>query len=149
MKNQKDSMIENVELSLPLPRMLQLAGTTQAAEDFTNRWEQLETWGFRVYEVARVVCNWLMLLCLALALAGCGKRAARPVEKSLVHTAVVQPMESVRSDGEASYLALVRFDHETDLSFKVGGILVSIGPSPGTDWDEATPVKAGSVIAEL
>ena len=33
------------------------------------------------------------------------------------------------SDGEASYLALVKFDHETDLSFKVGGILVSIGPA--------------------
>ena len=54
-----------------------------------------------------------------------------------------------RADGEASYLALVRFDHETDLSFKVGGILVSIGPAPGTDWDEGTPVKAGTVLAEL
>ena len=54
-----------------------------------------------------------------------------------------------RADGEASYLALVKFDHETDLSFKVGGILVSIGPAPGTDWDEGTPVKAGTVLAEL
>ena len=44
---------------------------------------------------------------------------------------------------------LVKFDHETDLSFKVGGILVSIGPAPGTDWDEGTPVKAGTVLAEL
>jgi RND family efflux transporter MFP subunit len=46
-------------------------------------------------------------------------------------------------------LALVKFDHETDLSFKVGGILVSVGPVAGTDWDEATPVKAGAVLAEL
>ena len=52
-------------------------------------------------------------------------------------------------DGEASYLALVKFDNETDLSFKVGGILVSIGPAPGTNWDEGTPVKAGTVLAEL
>ena len=44
---------------------------------------------------------------------------------------------------------LVKFDHETDLSFKVGGILVSIGPAAGTDWDEGTPVKAGTVLAEL
>jgi RND family efflux transporter MFP subunit len=58
-------------------------------------------------------------------------------------------MNHVRSDGEASYLAAVRFDHETDLSFKVGGILVSIGPVAGTDWDEGTPVKAGTVLAEL
>ena len=47
-----------------------------------------------------------------------------------MRTAVVESMDNVRSDGEASYLALVKFDHETDLSFKVGGILVSIGPAP-------------------
>ena len=88
-------------------------------------------------------------LTVALVLAGCGKPAARPPEKSLVRTAIVEPMSNVRSDGDASYLAAVRFDHETDLSFKVGGILVGIGPEPGTDWDEATPVKAGVVLAEL
>ena len=93
--------------------------------------------------------NGLTLLCVALALGGCGKPAAKPPEKSLVRTAVVQPMDNVRSDGEASYLAQVKFDHETDLSFKVGGILVSIGPAAGTDWDEGTPVKAGTVLAEL
>jgi RND family efflux transporter MFP subunit len=66
-----------------------------------------------------------------------------------VRTAVVESLDHARSDGEASYLALVRFDHETDLSFKVGGIVVSIGPEPGTDWDEGTPVKAGTTLAEL
>lgn len=91
----------------------------------------------------------LSVLVLALALGGCGKPAARPPEKTLVRTAVVQSMTNANSDGEASYLAAVKFDHETDLSFKVGGILVSIGPEPGTDWDEGTPVKAGTVLAEL
>ncbi len=99
--------------------------------------------------VASLGCNWLALLCVVLALGGCGKPPARPPEKALVRTAVVEPMDHARSDGEASYLALVRFDHETDLSFKVGGILVSIGPEPGTDWDEGTPVKAGTTLAEL
>src|SRR5208283_4801632 len=91
----------------------------------------------------------LTFLCAALVLGGCGKPAARPPEKALVRTAVVQPMDGLGSDGQASYLASVKFDHETDLSFKVGGILVSIGPEPGTDWDEGTPVKAGMVLAEL
>ena len=91
----------------------------------------------------------LALLCVALALGGCGKPAARPPEKSLVRTAVVASMDNVQSDDEASYLAQVKFDHETDLSFKVGGILVGIGPATGTDWDEGTPVKAGMVLAEL
>ncbi len=88
-------------------------------------------------------------LTVTLALTGCGKPAARPPEKSVVRTAVVQPMDSLQSDGDASYIALVRFDHETDLSFKVGGILAGIGPAAGTDWDEGTPVKAGTVLAEL
>ncbi len=66
-----------------------------------------------------------------------------------MRTALVQPMDISRSDGEASYIAIVRFDQETDLSFKVGGILAGIGPAPGTDWDEGTPVKAGAVLAEL
>src|SRR5208337_1617246 len=94
-------------------------------------------------------CKELTLLCAALALDGCGKPAPRPPEKALVSTAAVQPMDDLRSDGQTSYLAQVKFDHETDLSFKVGGILVSVGPTVGTDWDEGTPVKAGAVLAEL
>ena len=86
-------------------------------------------------------------LTVALALAGCGKPATRAPDKSLVRTAVVQPASNVRSDGEASYLAMVKFDNETDLNFKVGGIVVNIGP--GTGWDEGTPVQAGTVLAEL
>ena len=77
----------------------------------------------RLLRWARVGGHRLALLCVALALSGCGKPAARLPEKALVRTAVVEPMDHARSDGEASYLASVRFDHETDLSFKVGGIL--------------------------
>jgi len=89
------------------------------------------------------------LVCLALVLNGCGKQSAKAPEKSLVRAEVVESLDNVRSDGEASYLAIVKFDHETDLNFKVGGIVVSIGPVAGTDWDEGTPVKAGTVLAEL
>jgi len=98
---------------------------------------------------SRIGSHGLTLLTMALALGGCGKPAARTPEKTLVRTAMVEPSDNVRGDGEASYLASVRFDHETDLSFKVGGILVSIGPAPGTDWDEGTPVRAGTGLAEL
>lgn len=93
--------------------------------------------------------NGLTLLCLTVTLAGCSKPAARPPEKTLVRTALVEPIDPARLDGDASYLASVRFDHETDLSFKVGGIVVAVGPANGSDWDEGTPVKAGTVLAEL
>ena len=90
-----------------------------------------------------------ILLCIALAFTGCRKPPAKAPEKSLVRTAVVEPMSNAHSDGEASYLAAVKFDQETDLSFKVGGILIGIGPTSGKDWDEGTPVKTGTVLAEL
>ena len=94
-------------------------------------------------------CAILALNCLALALTGCGNPPERGPEKMLVRTTVVQPIADVRTDGEASYLAQVRAEKETDLSFKLGGIVEKIGPAPGTDWDEATPVKAGQVLAQL
>jgi len=89
------------------------------------------------------------LLSLTLVLTGCKKEAPPSAEKALVRTTVVESMENVRSDSEASYLAQVRAEKETDLSFKGGGIIDLIGPAPGTDWDEGTPVKAGTVLAEL
>lgn len=91
----------------------------------------------------------LALLCAALLFTGCAKPAPKAPEKSLVRTAVVEAADKIRADGDASYLAAVKFDQETDLSFKVSGILDQIGPVVGTDWDEATPVKAGTMLAEL
>jgi RND family efflux transporter MFP subunit len=88
-------------------------------------------------------------VCVALVLSGCEKPTVNPPEKSLVRTTVVESLDQVPSDGDASYLAIVKFDNETDLNFKVGGIVAVIGPAPGTDWDEGTPVKAGTVLAEL
>jgi RND family efflux transporter MFP subunit len=86
-------------------------------------------------------------VCLVVTIAGCGKQPAKAPEKSLVRAAVAESLDNVRSNGEASYLASVKFDNETDLNFKVGGIVVNIGP--GTGWEEGTPVKAGTVLAEL
>jgi len=71
-----------------------------------------------LFRVARVRCNRLALLCVALALGGCGKPSPRAPEKALVRTAEAKAMDNVAADGETSYLALVKFDHETDLSLK-------------------------------
>ncbi len=97
----------------------------------------------------QIVLHSLLVIPLGLILTGCGTKETKEPEKSLVRTAVVESLDKVRSAGEASYLAIVKFDSETDLNFKVGGIVVIIGPAAGTDWDEGTPVKAGTVLAEL
>jgi hypothetical protein len=75
--------------------------------DSINLWRRL----------ASVGCKGLTFLCVALALGGCGKPPARPPEKALVRTAVAKAADHAGADGETSYLALVKFDHETDLSF--------------------------------
>jgi RND family efflux transporter MFP subunit len=43
----------------------------------------------------------------------------------------------------------VRAENETDLSFKVGGILDVIGRGPGQDWEEGSVVNAGTNLASL
>lgn len=88
-------------------------------------------------------------LTAALVITGCTKPEAKAPEKSLVRTAFVEAAGTGRSDSEAAYLAAVKFDRETDLNFKVGGIVVLIGPAANADWDEATPVKTGALLAEL
>jgi len=85
-------------------------------------------------------------------LTGCKEKTQAtsvPQETNRVCVAAAEPMDQGRPEGGLSYLAVVRADKETDLSFKVGGIVDVIGPAAGTDWDEGTPVKAGDVLAEL
>ena len=88
-------------------------------------------------------------LVLPFALTGCGKHPVPEPQKMAVQTARAESLESLRPGAEASYIAIVRADNETDLSFKVGGILDLIGDAPGQDWDEGTRVKAGTVLASL
>jgi multidrug efflux system membrane fusion protein len=90
-----------------------------------------------------------MLTALAGLLAGCDQPAVGAPEKNLVRVVTVDSLNHLQPAGEAAYLALVRAEKETDLAFKVGGIIDRLGPDADTDWDEGTPVKAGAVLAEL
>jgi|GEM_PF-552777 len=91
----------------------------------------------------------LVLLGMAAILCGCNKPVETKPEKTLVRTVAVAPADPAMFLGKASYIALVKAEDETDLGFKVGGIIYSIGPEFDKEWDEGTPVKAGTVLAEL
>jgi RND family efflux transporter MFP subunit len=80
---------------------------------------------------------------------GCSKPVVPKPEKSLVRVVEAVPVDLAASHGAVSYIALVKADEETDLGFKVGGIVQKIGPETGKDWDEGTSVLAGTVLAEL
>src|SRR6266436_3203661 len=87
-----------------------------------------------------------LLLCV---MAGCGKHPHPEAEKMAVQTDTAKPLDSLRTGDSAAYIAMVRAENETDLGFKVGGIVDIIGPEAGSDWNEGTLVKTGTVLARL
>jgi len=114
----------------------------------------LET-SFKVFDFAGEpalhphLINLRVVLLLLLLVTGCGKHVGQVVEKMAVQTITAKSMDTLRSGDSAAYIAMVRAENETDLSFKVGGIVDIIGPEPGSDWNEGTPVKAGTMLARL
>jgi multidrug efflux pump subunit AcrA (membrane-fusion protein) len=97
----------------------------------------------------RALPSGLLALIVLSLLVGCGRHPAQKPQTMAVQTARVESMETLRPGAEASYIAILRAENETDLSLKIGGILDVIGPASGRDWDEGTPVKAGAVLASL
>lgn len=93
--------------------------------------------------------NLRFLLLLLSVMAGCGKHPHPEAEKMAVQTDTAKPLDSLRSGDSAAYIAMVRAENETDLGFKVGGIVDIIGPEPGSDWNEGTVVKQGAALASL
>lgn len=83
--------------------------------------------------------------------AGC-KEPVRPAapQKFVVRIAPVELADERLFAGSApEYIAAVKANEETELSFKVGGIVELIGPKPLSDWDEGVPVHTGRVLARL
>src|SRR5882757_10165400 len=93
--------------------------------------------------------NLRVVLLLLLVITGCHEHPQPETEKMAVQTDTAKPPDSLRSGDTAAYIAMVRAENETDLGFKVGGIVDSIGPEPGSDWNEGTPVKLGTMLARL
>src|SRR6266446_1176008 len=91
---------------------------------------------------------WLVLVLLCV-MTGCGKHRDQQTQRLAVQTETAKSMDSLRSGDTAAYIAMVRADNETDLGFKVGGIVDIVGPARGSDWDEGSAVKAGTVLASL
>lgn len=93
----------------------------------------------------------LLSLVAGLVLSGCSRTAEKnPSERLIV---AVQRAEALggaeSSDSAPEYIGAVRANEETDLSFKVGGILELIGQDVHRDWEEGSAVKAGTLLARL
>ncbi len=88
----------------------------------------------------------LVLLCI---MTGCGKHPDQLAQKMAVQADTAKSVDSLRSGDNAAYIAMVRAENETDLGFKVGGIVDIIGPEPGSDWNEGSAVRLGTMLASL
>lgn len=88
-------------------------------------------------------------LALTLALAGCSPKESAPPEKRVVRHVTVRPAGSIHRGG-AEYVGLLKGDIETDLGFKVGGILELIGlPGDPEGWHEGAAARKGGLLAQL
>ena len=96
-----------------------------------------------------LACGLALALALPCVLAGCGKPPSGQPHEMAVQTERARSLEGLNRRGDAAYMAIVRAENETDLSFKLGGIVDIIGPETGSDWKEGTPVKEGAMLANL
>jgi multidrug efflux system membrane fusion protein len=117
------------------------SGTARRSEDSSSR-----------HPNAPVGPGHLGLVLLGLVIAagsGCEKTTSRSAQKTVVQTVRAESLETNRTGTEPAYIAIVRAENETDLSFKVGGIVEVIGPPGEGDWKEGALVKAGTVLTSL
>jgi RND family efflux transporter MFP subunit len=87
-------------------------------------------------------------LLLAALAAGCAK-SGPPAPPLPVRLAPAVALDAARLGTGSSFIGNVKPDRETDLSFKVPGIVELIGPENGADWEQGAAVRQGEVLARL
>ncbi|MEI7732249.1 MAG: efflux RND transporter periplasmic adaptor subunit [Verrucomicrobiota bacterium] len=94
--------------------------------------------------------HWIGLILLLSLGSGCQKEAVPQVETLVVRYTAPVVLEADQRGLGPEYIAGVHGDQETDLSFKVGGMVGLIGRKGITnDWREGDVVKSGEVLAQL
>ncbi len=107
--------------------------------------EQVSDHGYR----RGVPIGLTLLAGLALIGPGCSPKGGSPAESApLVSVVTIQPTRQTGAD-LSGYIAVIKGDQETDLSFKLGGIVELIGPAKGQDWDQGLPIAKGRLLARL
>lgn len=93
----------------------------------------------------------VLALAVLAALGGGGCRKPTPISAPLnVRTVAARPLDTLAQEAGPAFLGIARGDSETNLSFKVSGQIVRIGPKEGgDDWNEGVTVAAGAELAQL
>lgn len=81
---------------------------------------------------------------------GCRPTHAPPVQKLVVRYVEAEAMRGANVQSRSEYIALVRGDVETELGFKVSGVLELIGrDGERQDWQEGVGFAGGELLARL
>jgi multidrug efflux system membrane fusion protein len=80
--------------------------------------------------------------------AGC-RRPPVPPPPPVVRVEEARPLHEADLESVQTYIGVIRGENETDLGFKVGGILELIGPAPGRNWGEGDRFEKDQVLARL
>jgi RND family efflux transporter MFP subunit len=93
----------------------------------------------------------VLLALFGVLVAGCHrhKPAAEP-HKNVVRVVSAESLDAAKVTARSEYIAMLKGDVETELSFKVGGILEVIGRTGETlDWQEGARIAKGEILARL
>ncbi len=92
----------------------------------------------------------ISLAVLGVVLTGCSHKKSAEPQQSVVRVVAAESLDSAKVQARSEYIAMLKGDVETELSFKVGGILEMIGRSGETlDWQEGARIAKGEVLARL
>jgi RND family efflux transporter MFP subunit len=92
----------------------------------------------------------ISLAVLGMMLTGCSHKIPTEPRKNVVRVVAAESLDSAKVQARSEYIAMLKGDVETELSFKVGGILELIGrPGETLDWQEGARIAKGEVLARL
>ncbi len=96
-------------------------------------------------KLIRIACSLVSAM-----LTGCQQYPPTQPQKNIVRVVAAESLASSPIQSRSEYIAMLKGDVETDLSFKVGGVLELVGrESDSQDWGEGVAVKKGELLARL
>src|SRR5437867_2307836 len=90
------------------------------------------------------------LITLCALITGCHRQKPAAAPKNVVRVVATESLASGKTQVRSEYIAMLKGDVETDLSFKVGGILELMGRTgEAQDWQEGARLAKGEILARL
>src|SRR5262245_24122602 len=99
--------------------------------------------------IMRITITAILVLYSTL-ITGCHRSKPAAAPKNVVRVVAAESLASCKMQARSEYIAMLKGDVETDLSFKVAGLLELMGRTGEIqDWQEGARVAKGEILARL